>query len=229
MSALQCLRVSRAASRTLSAVSRRAYSAAADAAPVDEPLVPGPSKTLGDSKSSIAAGTKLFNINYFKNKADPVALEDSEYPAWLWTVLDSGKKNAKGAEDVGDLYSKSKKARQLAKRAIAKREAEEAANPVKKIPIEEQTIDLPFATITNTAFEPAVTTPLTKTVSTVGPVGDSLGDKKAKTKPAFVSIGAGGAVQVTAEEAASARAEVKRALRAKGRAKIKEGNFLSQM
>jgi hypothetical protein len=104
MSALQCLRVSRAASRTLSAVSRRAYSAAADAAPVDEPLVPGPSKTLGDSKSSIAAGTKLFNINYFKNKADPVALEDSEYPAWLWTVLDSGKKNTKGAEDVGDLY-----------------------------------------------------------------------------------------------------------------------------
>ncbi|KAI5819339.1 mitochondrial ribosomal protein L37-domain-containing protein [Pyronema omphalodes] len=228
MSALQCLRASRAASRTLSAVSRRAYSAAADAAPVKEPLVPGPSKTLGESKSSVAAGTKLVNINYFKNKADPVALEDSEYPAWLWTVLDSGKKSAKGAEDVGDLYSKSKKARQLAKRAIARREAEEAANPVKKVPIEEQTIDLPFATVTNTAYEPAVTTPLTKTVATIGPVGDAL-DKKTKAKPALVSIGAGGDVQVTAEEAAFARAEVKKALRAKGRAKIKEGNFLSQM
>lgn len=37
--------------------------------------------------SSVAAGTVLRGLNYFKNKPDPVALEDAAYPAWLWEVL----------------------------------------------------------------------------------------------------------------------------------------------
>ena len=27
-------------------------------------------------------------INYMKNGKDPIALEDHEYPDWLWTLLD---------------------------------------------------------------------------------------------------------------------------------------------
>lgn len=46
-------------------------------------------------------------LNFYKDKQDPVAMADEEYPAWLWGVLDKGKggAEAKGAGvDEGDLY-----------------------------------------------------------------------------------------------------------------------------
>ncbi|CDR44715.1 CYFA0S15e01860g1_1 [Cyberlindnera fabianii] len=45
-------------------------------------------------KSSCPAGTVL-NLKIKKSGAEPVALEDSEYPEWLWTVLDSKAQQAK--------------------------------------------------------------------------------------------------------------------------------------
>lgn len=41
-------------------------------------------------KSSCAAGTVL-NLKIRKNGDEPVALEDSEYPEWLWDTLDKKK------------------------------------------------------------------------------------------------------------------------------------------
>lgn len=41
-------------------------------------------------KSSCAAGTVL-NLKIRKNGDEPVALEDSEYPEWLWDTLDKPK------------------------------------------------------------------------------------------------------------------------------------------
>ncbi|ODQ60000.1 hypothetical protein WICANDRAFT_15267, partial [Wickerhamomyces anomalus NRRL Y-366-8] len=38
-------------------------------------------------KSSCPVGT-LLNLKIKKSGAEPVALEDHEYPEWLWTVLD---------------------------------------------------------------------------------------------------------------------------------------------
>ena len=38
-------------------------------------------------KSSCLVGTPL-NLNIRKGQKGPVALEDSEYPDWLWTILD---------------------------------------------------------------------------------------------------------------------------------------------
>jgi hypothetical protein len=49
----------------------------------------------------------LKGLNFYKDKQDPVAMADDEYPAWLWGVLDKGKggAEAKGAGvDEGDLY-----------------------------------------------------------------------------------------------------------------------------
>ena len=46
-------------------------------------------------------------LNFYKDKQDPVAMADEEYPAWLWGVLDKGKGGAEakgGAVDEGDLY-----------------------------------------------------------------------------------------------------------------------------
>ncbi|ODV80921.1 uncharacterized protein CANTADRAFT_4911 [Suhomyces tanzawaensis NRRL Y-17324] len=42
------------------------------------------------AKSSCVAGTKL-NLKIRKNGDEPVALEDSEYPEWLWDMLDKKK------------------------------------------------------------------------------------------------------------------------------------------
>lgn len=44
--------------------------------------------------SSVPAGTPLKGLNYLKNQTDPVAMEDHEYPAWLWEVLSEKKVGA---------------------------------------------------------------------------------------------------------------------------------------
>jgi large subunit ribosomal protein L54 len=52
-----------------------------------------------------AATTPLTGLNFLKNQEDPVALADSEYPSWLWTVLNT--KKAGGGKDggeEGDMY-----------------------------------------------------------------------------------------------------------------------------
>jgi large subunit ribosomal protein L54 len=38
-------------------------------------------------QSSVPAGTPLKGLNIYKGKDDPVAMEDTEYPDWLWGVL----------------------------------------------------------------------------------------------------------------------------------------------
>lgn len=57
-------------------------------------------------QSSVPAGTVLKGLNFFKNKQDPVALEDHEYPPWLWTVLNQrGDATLSSAGDAeGDLF-----------------------------------------------------------------------------------------------------------------------------
>lgn len=69
------------------------------AQPFSTPLSPKPSRqnlpistkqTKAAAKlpqSSVPAGTVLKGLNFMKNTPDPVALEDSEYPSWLWSVL----------------------------------------------------------------------------------------------------------------------------------------------
>lgn len=59
-------------------------------------------------KSSCPAGTPLKGLNFTKGKQDPVALEDSEYPSWLWGILNEGEaKDASGsAVSEGDLFCK---------------------------------------------------------------------------------------------------------------------------
>lgn len=78
------------------------------AQPFSTPLTPAPTKIVKKPNAVVSgtpAGTPLKNINYFKNKSDPIALEDSEYPDWLWTLLEGGKVAAAAdGEAVGDLY-----------------------------------------------------------------------------------------------------------------------------
>lgn len=58
--------------------------------------------------SSCPAGTKMNGLNYFKNKPDIVAKEDSEYPDWLWDLLGDASKQSKtdkGGVDPSSMYS----------------------------------------------------------------------------------------------------------------------------
>jgi large subunit ribosomal protein L54 len=54
----------------------------------------------------VPAGTPLKGLNFEKNKQDPVAMADDEYPSWLWTILarqeDKGEVGA-----MGDLFCSS--------------------------------------------------------------------------------------------------------------------------
>ncbi|TXT07238.1 hypothetical protein VHUM_03408 [Vanrija humicola] len=49
-------------------------------------------------------------LNVFKDGADPVALADEEYPAWLWTLLEEPKGTA--AEGEFDFIAERRKIRQ---------------------------------------------------------------------------------------------------------------------
>ena len=108
-------------------------------------------------------------------------------------------------------------------------------NPEKRVPVSEQTIDLPFATVTDAKYGPATSAPITRVVAAVGGVGEGLSSEigrrgqKIKLRQTTVAIGSEGQLQVTQEQAAQARQELKKEMRKRGRAKIKEGNFLAQM
>ena len=48
-------------------------------------------------RSSVAAGTPFKALGYLKNRDPPIAMEDHEYPDWLWSLLDKSEKAKKGA------------------------------------------------------------------------------------------------------------------------------------
>lgn len=72
----------------------------------DLPIQPEQTKAASRIQSSVPAGTVLKGLNFVKGKQDPVALEDSEYPAWLWSVLreKSDAAGNKGTDGEGDLF-----------------------------------------------------------------------------------------------------------------------------
>ncbi|KAG8626398.1 hypothetical protein KVT40_005343 [Elsinoe batatas] len=122
------------------------------AQPFSAPLTPAQPKAKKEKapkipKSSIPAGMPLKGLNLIKGKQDPIAMEDKDYPAWLWTLLVDSKSSGSGAaEGEGDLYAKSAKQRRKAAKALRKREAALAASGeslAPPVPIEEQSVDLP--------------------------------------------------------------------------------------
>jgi large subunit ribosomal protein L54 len=54
--------------------------------------------------SSVPQGTVLKGINVLKDGKDPVALADSEYPPWLWELLEPKKKEWSPEEKLSRRY-----------------------------------------------------------------------------------------------------------------------------
>lgn len=178
------------------------------------PLTPStPDSLKTGTLSSCAEGTVLNGLNYFKGKADPVALADAAYPAWLWNCLEVQKKAGAGeGAETGDEFcllpppkyppphpaanqsvcvppAKSKKQRRLALKRQRQQEERLLASGdlsalAPKVPLQKQTINLPGAEPGNLA---------------------------------------------QAVEAADARDELRRAMRKERRAGIRESNYLKSM
>lgn len=88
--------------------------------------------------SSCPAGTSLASLSYVKQPTTPlVALEDDQYPAWLWTLVadKSGTGQVKGGVDVTTM---TKKMRAKYERKMAKL----AAELEQPVPLHEQSKDL---------------------------------------------------------------------------------------
>jgi large subunit ribosomal protein L54 len=58
-------------------------------------------RTPAPPKSSCLPGTPLEGLNFLKDRQDPVALPDDEYPDWLWTILEREEKEV-GTGDAGE-------------------------------------------------------------------------------------------------------------------------------
>ncbi|KAJ5357851.1 Ribosomal protein L37 mitochondrial [Penicillium brevicompactum] len=71
--------------------------------------------------SSCTPGTKLNGLNYFKNKPDVLAKEDSEYPEWLWGLLDGSSKDSKTKKGGVDPSTLNKKQRKRYEKKLAAR------------------------------------------------------------------------------------------------------------
>lgn len=120
------------------------------------------------------------------------------------------------------LTAKSKKARQLA--AKTARRLAKLGPTEQPIPLDEQTLDLPYATTAPAAPAPSAR----HLVSAAGPVRPADGSPEAQAVNKVVEIGEG-AREVSPEEADRAREAVRRERRKKSRAGIKERNFLQAM
>ncbi|KAL8387697.1 hypothetical protein RB595_009731 [Gaeumannomyces hyphopodioides] len=128
---------------------------AAPAAPDAPPLAAAaPEAGGGDAAdaplSSCPKGTVLTGLNFYKNKADPVAMADKDYPDWLWTCLEVKQKAAGDGDDAAgaDEFSKSKKQRRAAAKRQRLLEAKILASGdlsalAPKIPLQQQSINLP--------------------------------------------------------------------------------------
>ncbi|KAE8229321.1 hypothetical protein CF326_g5710 [Tilletia indica] len=87
--------------------------------------------------SACPPGTVLSGLGIFKDKAEPVALPDEEYPAWLWSLVETSSTSSSGGLSItgggnmtkGELRVAQKKAMKelRAKAESAKRAATRAA------------------------------------------------------------------------------------------------------
>ena len=70
-------------------------------------LVVLPQKEAERPKSSVPGGAVLKGLGFFKNKDPPLAMEDHEYPDWLWSLLQTSQKaKSKTGDGEADLYCK---------------------------------------------------------------------------------------------------------------------------
>ncbi|KAI9740526.1 MAG: hypothetical protein M1834_005107 [Cirrosporium novae-zelandiae] len=108
-----------------------------------KPLSKSAAKASAVPKSECPEGTFMKGLQYLKHGKDIIAQAEEEYPSWLWGCLDSGKKDNEAEAAGGDLFSKSKKQRRVAAKRLRKLAETNPESLQPKIPLTEQSVDLP--------------------------------------------------------------------------------------
>ncbi|GAA5832072.1 hypothetical protein JCM11251_002807 [Rhodosporidiobolus azoricus] len=120
----------RTSSRPTIALSSRPFTSSSTAwaaAPAASSSKPAAAKSAPPPTSSCPAGTVMKGLNYIKDGQDPVALEDSEYPAWLWTLANEAAPTKLGKNaSAGEVLAAEKKELKRQRKAAIK-----AANVLK--------------------------------------------------------------------------------------------------
>ncbi|WVF69773.1 hypothetical protein IAT40_004552 [Kwoniella sp. CBS 6097] len=100
---------SRAASRRVahqlpvSRIAVAAFSSSSSSSAASSSSAPQAKEKATRPPSICPAGTTMTGLSILKDKPDPVALADEEYPSWLWTILDDTSKAHKAAENEVEL------------------------------------------------------------------------------------------------------------------------------
>ncbi|PWN52284.1 hypothetical protein IE53DRAFT_385289 [Violaceomyces palustris] len=166
-----------------------------------------PSPTSAEEKTSTSAapqGMVLKGLSILKDKADPVALPDSEYPDWLWKLLEDpsiSSASSLAAETAGmtkgEARAATKRNAKLAR--AAQKAADKAAEKAAK------------SASSNDSSSPEGVSPV-----------------EGLTKESTLSVNANGSkVGAVDEEALKAEREKKRAMRKANKEAIKSRNFVS--
>ncbi|KAI9829893.1 MAG: hypothetical protein M1826_005315 [Phylliscum demangeonii] len=92
--------------------------------------------------SSLPAGARIRGLGYLKDRDDPVAEEDGDYPEWLWNCLSALPSSAKEHDDQ-EGSTASTLTRAAAKKAARKKLKAKAESGPAEVPLVEQSIDLP--------------------------------------------------------------------------------------
>ncbi|KKZ66759.1 hypothetical protein EMCG_07591 [[Emmonsia] crescens] len=126
--------------------------------------------------SGTPAGTKLKGLNYIKNKPEVFAMEDHEYPDWLWGLLDEV--NSRSKADGGlDVTAMNKKQRIRHERKMAAR----AASQPRKIPLHEQAVDITPANAVPQAQSPEFLEAAASSVNTRSQITKSAREARRKS------------------------------------------------
>ena len=144
----------------------------------------------------------LSGLSLYKDRADPVALPDAEYPAWLWTIMDSSTSSDSSGAVLESVAGLSKgEARAVQKRNLkAVRAAQRGM---------ERKASAAGAGMKATGK------------ASVGEVEGEVGEMERLHGVAAVAVEGGRATSVEAER------EAKRAMRKANRESIKARNFVS--
>ncbi|WVN89407.1 uncharacterized protein L203_104630 [Cryptococcus depauperatus CBS 7841] len=79
------------------------------------PFVLAPKSKAGKIVSSCPSGTTLTGLSILKDKPDPVALPDDQYPSWLWRILEDTGKEHKTEENAVKLSAEGNEEFDMAK------------------------------------------------------------------------------------------------------------------
>lgn len=177
----------------------------------------------------------LSGLAVYKDRADPVALPDSEYPAWLWGILDDGSTTTVSGVTLestagmskGEARSAQKRNMRLVRAAQRNEERErERARQAAAVAAAAAAAEAGGVTGSTTGASTSQASTSGAGMHAAGKASDGVVASPAPGS-AEAAQGAAASAVLTGEAAIAAEREQRRALRRANRESIKARNFVS--